>query len=328
MADVSTVAFDKTGTLTHGKPQVTGVLTAECEHPAINDDNCVSCDDVVSVAASVERSSEHPVAHAILSAARGRSGIGHLQHAESVQAHPGRGVSGHLGNGKRVVVGTGDLFTDGMEGWKDISQRAEAAREAGDTVMYVAEDDKVIGYIGVQDEIRDITHQALAELDKLHVRKVMLTGDHHKAAQRIADRIGGIDEVHAELLPDEKLKAIEDIHSQYGAVAMVGDGINDAPALARADIGIAMGGGGTAQAMETADVVLMQDNLSHVPMALRIARKSRRVIKQNIALSLALKLAILALAIPGIATLWMAVMADVGATLLVTVNGMRLLRQS
>jgi Cd2+/Zn2+-exporting ATPase len=245
-----------------------------------------------------------------------------------VQAHPGRGVSGHLGNGKRVVVGTGDLFTDGMEGWKDISQRAEAAREAGDTVMYVAEDDKVIGYIGVQDEIRDITHQALAELDKLHVRKVMLTGDHHKAAQRIADRIGGIDEVHAELLPDEKLKAIEDIHSQYGAVAMVGDGINDAPALARADIGIAMGGGGTAQAMETADVVLMQDNLSHVPMALRIARKSRRVIKQNIALSLALKLAILALAIPGIATLWMAVMADVGATLLVTVNGMRLLRQS
>ncbi len=328
MADVSTVAFDKTGTLTYGKPQVTGVLTAECEHPAINDDNCVSCDDVVSVAASVERSSEHPVAHAIVSAARGRSGVGHLQHAESVQAHPGRGVSGHLGNGKRVVVGTGDLFTDGMEGWKDISQRAEAAREAGDTVMYVAEDDKVIGYIGVQDEIRDITHQALAELDKLHVRKVMLTGDHHKAAQRIADRIGGIDEVHAELLPDEKLKAIEDIHSQYGAVAMVGDGINDAPALARADIGIAMGGGGTAQAMETADVVLMQDNLSHVPMALRIARKSRRVIKQNIALSLALKLAILALAIPGIATLWMAVMADVGATLLVTVNGMRLLRQS
>jgi len=328
MADVSTVAFDKTGTLTHGKPHVTGVLTAECEHPAINDENCISCDDVVSVAASVERSSEHPVAHAIVSAARDRSGVGHLQHAESVKAHPGQGVSGHLGNGKKVVVGTGDLFADEMEGWKDISQHAEAAREAGDTVMYVAEDDKVIGYIGVQDEIRDVTHQALAELDKLHIRKVMLTGDHHKAAQRIADQIGGIDEVHAELLPADKLNAIEEIHNQHGAVAMVGDGINDAPALARADIGIAMGGGGTAQAMETADVVLMQDNLSHVPMALRMAQKSRRVIKQNIALALGLKLAFLALAIPGIATLWMAVMADVGATLLVTLNGMRLLRQS
>ena len=328
MADVRCVAFDKTGTLTYGKPQVTGVLTANCEHPAINDDDCVNCDDVVSIAASVERASEHPVAYAIVSAARGRSGVGHLQHAESVQAHPGRGVSGHLGNGNKVVVGTGDLFEEKMEGWKDISPHAEAARDAGDTVMYVAQNDKVIGYIGVQDEIRDITQHALAELDKLNVRKIMLTGDHQKAAQRIADQVGGIDEVHAELMPEEKLKAIEDIHDQYGAVAMVGDGINDAPALARADIGIAMGGGGTAQAMETADVVLMQDDLSHVPMALRMAQKSRRIIKENIALSLALKLAFLALAIPGIATLWMAVMADVGATLLVTLNGMRLLRES
>jgi Cd2+/Zn2+-exporting ATPase len=328
MAAVQTVAFDKTGTLTHGKPQVTGVLTAECEHPAINDDNCVSCDDMVSAAASVEQSSEHPVADAILSAARGRSGVGHLQHAESVQAHPGRGVSGHLGNGKKVVVGTGDLFADEMEGWKDISRHAEAARKSGDTIMYVAENDKLIGYIGVQDAIRDITQHALAELDMLQVRKVMLTGDHRQAAKRIADQIGGIDEVHAELLPDEKLRAIEDIHHQHGPVAMVGDGINDAPALARADIGIAMGGGGTAQAMETADVVLMQDDLSHVPMALRVARKSRRVIKENIALSLGLKFIFLALAITGFATLWMAVIADVGATLLVTLNGMRLLRQS
>ena len=328
MADIRNVAFDKTGTLTHGKPQVTGVLTADCEHPAINDDDCVNCDDVVSIAASVERASEHPVAYAIVSAARGRSGVGHLQHAESVQAHPGRGVSGHLGNGNKVVVGTGDLFEDTMEGWKDISPHAEAARDAGDTVMYVAQNNKVLGYIGVQDEIRDITQHALAELDKLNVRKIMLTGDHQKAAQRIADAVGGIDEVHAGLMPEEKLKAIEDIRDQHGAVAMVGDGINDAPALARADIGIAMGGGGTAQAMETADVVLMQDDLSHVPMALRMAQKSRRIIKENIALSLALKLAFLALAIPGIATLWMAVMADVGATLLVTLNGMRLLRES
>jgi Cd2+/Zn2+-exporting ATPase len=317
LADVRAVAFDKTGTLTHGRPQVTGVLTANCQHPAMYENDCGSCDDVVSIAASVERASEHPVAHAIVAAAQGRNGIRHLQHADSVQAHPGRGVSGHLGNGNKVVVGTGDLFAEEMEGWQDISPHAEAAREAGDTVMYVSENDKVIGYIGVQDQIRELTHHA----------KIMLTGDHGKAAQRIAEVVGGIDEVHAELLPDQKLKAIEDIHDQHGAVAMVGDGINDAPALARADIGIAMGGGGTAQAMETADVVLMQDDLSHVPMALRMAKKARRVIKQNIVLSLGLKLAFLGLAIPGIATLWMAVMADVGATLLVTLNGMRLLRQ-
>jgi Cd2+/Zn2+-exporting ATPase len=154
----------------------------------------------------------------------------------------------------------------------------------------------------------------------------MLTGDNQSAARRVADIIEGVDEVSAQLLPAEKLAAIESIREAHGPVAMVGDGINDAPALARADVGIALGDGGTAQAMETADVVLMQDDLSDVPLALRMARKSRRVIKENIALSLGLKLAFLGLAIPGIATLWMAVLADVGATLLVTLNGMRLLR--
>jgi Cd2+/Zn2+-exporting ATPase len=154
----------------------------------------------------------------------------------------------------------------------------------------------------------------------------MLTGDSPQAAQRVVDEIGGIDQVRAGLLPEEKLRAIEELQFAMGPIAMVGDGINDAPALARADVGIAMGGGGTAQAMETADVVLMQDDLSHVPMTLQMARKSRRLIKENIALSLGLKIAFLALAIPGFATLWMAVLADVGATLIVTLNGMRLLR--
>jgi len=195
--------------------------------------------------------------------------------------------------------------------------------------MYVSRENKVIGYIGVQDEIRSDSSNALAELAGMNppIRTVMLTGDNPQAAARVASQIPGIDEVHAGLLPEDKLAQIEALGQGDNAVAMVGDGINDAPALARADIGIAMGGGGTAQAMETADVVLMQDDLSHVAMALRIGRKSRQIIKQNIMLSLALKLAFLALAIPGIATLWMAVVADVGATLLVTLNGMRLLRE-
>jgi Cd2+/Zn2+-exporting ATPase len=327
MADIKAVAFDKTGTLTHGKPMVTTIRSIDCVHEASNDDDCGSCDSVVSIAAAVERSSEHPVAHAILEAAQSRNGVGHVANAQDVQAHPGKGVSGELANGNKIVVGTSDLFDTGMEGWQAISLQAQATKEGGETIMYVAENNKLVGFIGVHDEIRDITQDALGELGKMDVRKIMLTGDHRQAAERVANKVEHIDEVYAELLPDQKLKAIETIHDKYGAVAMVGDGINDAPALARADIGIAMGGGGTAQAMETADVVLMQDNLNGVALSLRMARKSRRIIKQNILISLALKLIILSFALPGLATLWMAVIADVGATIIVTLNGMRLLRE-
>ena len=329
MADVTTVAFDKTGTLTHGKPVVTGMLTPDCTHPAESSAACITCDDVVGAAAAVERASEHPVAHAIVAAAGARNGTGHVSVAENVQAHPGRGVTGTLRSGEKIAVGSRELFTPLYAGMDQVGPHADAAQSAGQTVMYVSRADKVIGYIGVQDEIRGDSAAALAELGAMNppVKRVMLTGDNAQAAARVAGQIPGIDEIHAGLLPDQKLAEIEKLAASGGAVAMVGDGINDAPALARADIGIAMGGGGTAQAMETADVVLMQDDLSHVPLALRMARKSRRVIKQNIALSLALKLAFLALAIPGIATLWMAVVADVGATLLVTLNGMRLLRE-
>lgn len=326
LADIETVAFDKTGTLTHGKPQVTAAHTPLCEHPATID-ACDNCDDMVAVAASVERASEHPVAQAIMQAAKNRDGVGHLLSADSVVAHPGKGVSGELSSGQRVVVGNGDLINNSMEGWQAVSPAAETAKTRGDTIMYVAADEKVVGYIGVQDQVREITAGALSELGDMGIYKVMLTGDHRQSAERIAAQISGVDDIQADLTPEVKLQAIERLHGRGGAVAMVGDGINDAPALARADIGIAMGGGGTAQAMETADVVLMQDDLGHVPLALRMARKSRQVIRQNIALSLVLKLAFLGLAIPGLATLWMAVIADVGATLLVTLNGMRLLRQ-
>jgi len=330
MADITTVAFDKTGTLTYGKPIVMGMLTPDCAHTADEHNECATCDDVVGAAASVERASEHPVAHAIVTAAGRRNGTGHVAVAGNVMAHPGKGVSGTIKSGELVTVGSRELFDENHTGMPEVAAHADVAQREGQTIMYVSRENKVVGYIGVQDEIRQNSSDALAELANMNppIRKVMLTGDNPQAAARVASQIPGIDEVHAGLLPEEKLNKIEELGGAEHAVAMVGDGINDAPALARADIGIAMGGGGTAQAMETADVVLMQDDLSHVALALRMARKSRQVIKQNIMLSLALKLVFLSLAIPGIATLWMAVLADVGATLLVTLNGMRLLRQS
>lgn len=328
LADIRVIAFDKTGTLTHGKPVVSGMLTRDCVHPADQFGTCNPCEDVMGDAAAVERASEHPVAHAIVSAASGNGR--HVAMAQNVEAHPGKGVSGTAECGHKIAVGSRRLFEAGQEGFSEVDAAARTAEDAGQTVMYVSHDNKVVGYIGVQDEVREDSVHALEELGRMDppIRRVMLTGDNRKSAERVAGQIAGVDEVRAELLPDQKLQAIEELGGDDMAVAMVGDGINDAPALARADIGIAMGGGGTAQAMETADVVLMQDDLSHVPLALRMGRATRQIIKQNIILSLGLKLAFLGLAIPGIATLWMAVIADVGATLLVTLNGMRLLRRS
>ena len=318
--------------LSAAKEMVSGgpidVLTGDCEHPPVDDADCDSCDDVVGDAAAVERASEHPVAGAIVDAAETRRVKNDVETAQSVRAYPGRGVSGDLHSGIRVSVGNRDLLDADMDGWEEIAPYAENAQFDGQTVIYVARDNKLVGYIGVRDEVRKVTGDSLHALEDMNppVWTVMLTGDSPQSAQRVVDEVGGIDQVRAGLLPEEKLRAIEELHAAMGPIAMVGDGINDAPALARADVGIAMGGGGTAQAMETADVILMQDDLSHVPMTLQMARKSRRVIKENIALSLGLKLVVLALAIPGLASLWMAVLADVGTTLIVTLNGMRLLR--
>jgi Zn2+/Cd2+-exporting ATPase len=185
----------------------------------------------------------------------------------------------------------------------------------------------MLGFIGIEDEPRIGSAEALAELRALEPSPVtaMLTGDNLRVAAAIAERLGGLDAIHAELLPEHKQDAVRALQAR-GPVAMVGDGINDAPALAQADVGIAMGGSGTAQAMEAADVVLMRDDPRAVAAALRIARRTRALVRQNIVVSLGLKVAFLLLAVAGFASLWLAVLADVGATLLVTLNGMRLLR--
>jgi len=326
LAGVNIIAFDKTGTLTVGQPAVTAIRGKDCEHPVAANDDCVTCEDLVAVATAVESASEHPLAQAVVASAQSRGVANRLPQAANIKAHLGRGVSGDLA-GERIAVGTHELFSHDADCKDEVCTAAAGLQATGKTVMLVGRGANMLGYIGVEDQPRPDAPAALAELHALNgnVKTVMLTGDNRSVADSIARQIGGIDEVRASLLPEHKQSVVRELQ-QRGTVAMIGDGINDAPALAQADIGIAMGGGGTAQAMETADVVLMQDKLHAVAQTLRISRLTRTVVKQNIVLSLGLKLIVLGLAIPGIASLWLAVLADVGATLIVTLNGMRMLR--
>ncbi|MGH8286893.1 MAG: HAD-IC family P-type ATPase, partial [Steroidobacteraceae bacterium] len=244
----------------------------------------------------------------------------------NVRAHVGRGVSGEIG-GTRITVGSHALFEHAADCREPVCASAATAQRDGKTVLLVARGAEMLGFIGVEDEPRAGSAEGLAELRALDPppATAMLTGDSLSVAAAVAQRLGGLDAIHAELLPEQKQDAVRALQAR-GPVAMVGDGINDAPALAQADVGIAMGGAGTSQAMETADVVLMGDDPRAVALALRVARRARALVKQNVVASLGLKLAFLVLAVAGLAGLWLAVLADVGATLLVTLNGMRLLR--
>ncbi len=319
-------AFDKTGTLTLGHPTVTQARSVDCVPDAWR---CPACDDMLALAATVEQRSEHPLAQAIMAEAEARQLTHSYPAADAVQALAGQGVQG-VSNGKRILVGSHDLFharDDALD--KVLHADIQSAMDQGQTVMLVGQDDSLLGYVTVADAARPTTAQALRDLKSIdpHIHTVMLTGDNPTVAAKIAASLGSLDEVRAGLLPEDKLDAVRDLQARYGLVVMVGDGVNDAPALATADVGIAMGGAGTAQAMETAHVVLMQDDLTHLPETVRTARRTQAIIKQNIAFSLALKAAFLLLTLPGWATLWMAVFADMGASLLVTLNGMRMLRK-
>ena len=323
LARTRVFAFDKTGTLTDGRPVVTQMRSPDCDHESTSGETCGPCDDLVAIAASVERGSTHPFAHAVLDAATDREVQHRYDRATDVVSHAGRGVSGTL-DGRRVTVGNEALFEATAKPAK--MGRGEPADAR--SVMLVGADERLLGYIEVEDQPRPEARDALLALKSIDsdYRLVMLTGDRSAVADGIADELGAIDEVEAELMPDAKLEAVQRLQAHYGSAAMVGDGINDTPALAGARLGIAMGGIGSHQAMEVADVVLMHDDLGQLPQAVSVGRKTQRLVFENVALSLGLKLAFLALAVPGIATLWMAVLADVGATLLVTLNGMRMLR--
>ncbi len=283
---------------------------------------------MLALAAGVESRSEHPLAQAVVAAAEAR-GLSFTP-ARDFQALTGRGASGFL-NGTQVYVGNLTLFADAGVGVPEVlRERIERLEEEGKTTMVLATTDgsgwAFWGIIGVADVVRPDAREAVAALKRLGIRRtVMLTGDNERTARAVAAQ-AGVDEVRANLLPEEKVAAVEDLLAEYGQVAMVGDGVNDAPALARATVGIAMGGAGTDQALETADIVLMADDLGKLPFAIRLSRRTLSVIRQNIGFSLLVKAAFMALALPGLATLWMAVFADVGASLLVILNGMRLLR--
>lgn len=305
------LALDKTGTITHGKPVQTDFMPLAGHDPVTNR----------SLAASLALRSDHPVSRAIADAALADGLV--LHEVTGFEALPGRGVRGmidgmlcHLGN-QRLLE---ELKLTGM-----LAEQSLADLEAqGKSVVMLVVSGEVRSLFAVADTIRDSSREALAELHELGIQTLMLSGDNSHAAKAIAAQ-AGIDRAEGNLLPEDKAREIERLAGE-GSVGMVGDGINDAPALARADIGFAMGAAGTDIAIETADVALMNDDLRKIPTFLRLSRATSRVLMQNIVLALGIKAVFLALTFTGDATMWMAVFADMGASLLVVANGLRLLR--
>jgi Zn2+/Cd2+-exporting ATPase len=307
------LALDKTGTITHGKPAQTDFVTLSAMNEA----------ELRSLAASLAGRSDHPVSKAITEAAK-RDGVA-LRNVDGFEALPGRGTKGAI-DGKLFYLGNHRLIHEQGRCSDALEARLSVLEEQGKTVILLADDQEVHGMFAVADTVKESSRQAIAELHDLGIKTVMLTGDNAHTAKAIAAQVG-IDEARGDLLPEDKLKVIESKLGQGGAVGMVGDGINDAPALARADIGFAMGAAGTGTAIETADVALMDDDLRKLPRFVRLSRSTHALLVQNIVLALGIKAVFLVLTLTGAGTMWMAVFADVGASLLVVGNGLRLLRK-
>ncbi|MCD6672644.1 MAG: HAD-IC family P-type ATPase, partial [Burkholderiaceae bacterium] len=311
---LAVLALDKTGTITHGKPQQTDFFAIRA-----GDESRVR-----RIGASLASRSDHPVSQAIARAAQ--SGGVLFGEVEDFGAIPGYGIHGrvdgtpyHLCNPRWVAEHLSECAT-GLE------SRVHALEQQGKTLVLLADDHAVLAVFAVADTVKETSRQAIADLHRLGVRTLMLTGDNPHTASAIARQVG-IDEARGDQLPEDKLKVVEAEAMRGRAVGMVGDGINDSPALARADIGFAMGAAGTDTAIETADVALMDDDLRKIPGFIRLSRTTARVLTQNIVLALGIKVVFLALTFTGQATMWMAVFADMGASLLVVFNGLRLLRQ-
>jgi Zn2+/Cd2+-exporting ATPase len=313
MGSIRVIAFDKTGTLTEGKPKVVYVEAFDG----------MSKNSVLKIAASIESRSEHPLARAITDE---YSKIGHDQlEVQNFQAIAGKGAQGIV-DGTVYRIGKPTWFDELGYKWQDKLSLVATHQEQGRTVMLLANESQVIGLIAVADVVREESPGAIRSLKQAGIhRTVMLTGDNQLTARAIQKQVG-VDECLGELLPEQKLEHIQELKKRYQRVAMVGDGINDAPALATADIGIAMGGAGTDTALETSDIVLMSDDLSKLPFTVWLSRKALSIIKQNIWFSILVKAVFLVLTVMGLSNLWMAVFADTGAALIVIANGMRLMR--
>ncbi|MGC8838215.1 MAG: heavy metal translocating P-type ATPase [Anaerolineae bacterium] len=312
-ARLRAIAFDKTGTLTYGRPEVSLVMPVPGE----------TAEEVLRLAAAVESRSGHPLAQAVVAEAEAR-GVPVVP-ADEVRAVVGRGVAGAV-DGHQVAVGSHPFFCQAVPHGDEVCRLAEEMEGKGHTAILVARDGQVVGLVGLRDALRPESAEAVGMLGDLGVRpRVMLTGDNEAVAQVVAGEVG-LDAFHANLLPEEKLEAVARLVEAHGVVAMVGDGVNDAPALARATVGIAMGAASTDQALETADVALMGDDLRLVPHLVRLSRWMMGIVRENVAAALLVKALFLALALAGRTTLWMAVFADTGVALLVVLNAMRLLR--
>jgi Cd2+/Zn2+-exporting ATPase len=307
------LALDKTGTITHGKP-------AQTDFEALNG---IDPEEVRCLAASLASRSDHPVSHAIAVSAE-TDGIMPREVADFA-ALAGRGVTGRIGD-RVYYLGNSRLIAENGFAEPNISSRIMTLERQGKSVVLLTDDTRPLALFGVADTIKESSREAIADLHRLGVRTMMLTGDNQHTAEAIARSVG-IDEVRAGLLPEDKLSVIETFQGNGGTVGMVGDGINDAPALARADVGFAMGAAGTDTAIETADVALMDDDLRKVAVFVQLSRTTSAILKQNIALALGIKGVFLVLTLMGHATMWMAVFADMGASLIVVANGLRLLRR-
>ena len=313
LSAVRALAFDKTGTLTRGTPVVSDVVAVDG----------VPTDDVLRLAAAVNRHSEHPIGREIgrHATARGLSAPA----VASFKAVPGQGAEG-LVDGATVLVGSERLLSARGVDLAPVTRSLQIARDAGATTALVARDGRLIGYVLLADAPRGAARDVIDLLRKGGIGRIeMLTGDGAGAASRVGRDVG-VDAVQAELLPHQKVEAVKAMREKWGSVAMVGDGINDAPALAAADVGIVMGAVGSDAALETADVALMGDDLPKLPFALRLGRAAMRTIRTNIAIALVVKLIFLALAVSGYTSLWLAILADTGTSLVVVANGLRLLR--